>query len=329
MGKRNSTAAGTAGGAAAKKAKTADANPPAVGNWVQTKIGDKELASAKKVDLLKNNPAEVLAAGPEIIPQPPTGFRVIFLAFLLRGFSLPPHPFLHGLLFAYGIQLHDLNPNTILHIACFITLCECFLGIEPHWALWRRIFIIRRPPHYQTGGFSCQVRQDVDYFNLQAPENNPGWRTKWFYARDKTSAGQNFGLEEFRPTTVIRPRASWAHELSEEEMKIMQPMMEKIQQLWATPKKELSGIQLIRTFIKRRIQPLAARAHCMWDYSDRRDPTRISSNELKEAEIDDGVRAVTNLKKKSTVPKIFGGVAFSKSLPRTEVYFPCLSTECL
>jgi hypothetical protein len=67
----------------------------------------------------------------------------------------------------------------------------------------------------------------------------------------------------------------------------------------------------------------------MWDYTDRQDPTRVSSDELKEAEIDDGVRAVTNLKKKSTVPKIFGAVAFSKSHPRTEVRFLCLSTECL
>jgi hypothetical protein len=67
MGKRNSTTAGAAGGAAAKKAKTADADLPAVGNWVQTKIGDRELASAEKVGLL-NDPAEVLAAGPEIIP---------------------------------------------------------------------------------------------------------------------------------------------------------------------------------------------------------------------------------------------------------------------
>jgi hypothetical protein len=138
MGKRRSTAAG----AAAKKIKTADADPPTVGNWVQTKIGDRELASTEKVGPLKNDPAEVLAAGPEIVPRPPLGFWVLFLAFLLRGLSLPLHPFLRGLLFAYGIQLHDLNPNTILHIACFITLCECFLGIEPHWALWRRIFII-------------------------------------------------------------------------------------------------------------------------------------------------------------------------------------------
>jgi hypothetical protein len=96
--------------------------------------------------------------------------------------------------------------------------------------------------------------------------------------------------------------------------------MEKIQQLRATPKKELSGIQLIRTFIERRVQPLAARAHCMWDYTDCRDPTRISSDELKEAEIDDSVRAITNIKKKAFVSKIFGAVAFSKTFPRTEVH---------
>jgi hypothetical protein len=166
MGKRSSTAVDAATGAAMKKAKTADADAPAMGNWVQTKFLEKELQSAEKIGILTNDRAEVLIAGPEIIPRPPAGFRVHFFAFLLRGFSFPPHPSLCGLLFAYGIQLHDLNPNTILHIVCFITLYECFLGIEPHWALWRRIFVIRRPLDYQTGGFSCQVHPDVKYFNL-------------------------------------------------------------------------------------------------------------------------------------------------------------------
>jgi hypothetical protein len=204
MGKRNSSATGAAAGAATKKAKTADVDGSVVGRWIQTKVGDKELSQAEKMGLLKNTPAESLAAGPEIIPRPPPGFWVIFIAFLLRGLSLPPHPFLRGLLFAYGIQLHDLNPNTILHIACFITLCECFLGIEPHWTLWRRIFVIRRPFQFQTGGFSCQVRPDVSYFSLQMPKNNPGWRTKWFYAKDKSSDGKTFGLEEFQTTSVLR-----------------------------------------------------------------------------------------------------------------------------
>jgi hypothetical protein len=57
----------------------------------------------------------------------------------------------------------------------------------------------------------------------------------------------------------------------------------------------------------------------MWEYTDRRDPTRMTSNELKEIEIDDGVRAVTKIKKKAVVQKNFGVVAFSKSFPRTEV----------
>jgi hypothetical protein len=74
MGKRGSTAAGDTAGAAAKKAKTVDTDTSVVSNWVQTKIGDKELSNAEKVGLLKNDPAESLAAGPEIIPRPPPGF---------------------------------------------------------------------------------------------------------------------------------------------------------------------------------------------------------------------------------------------------------------
>jgi hypothetical protein len=33
------------------------------------------------------------------------------------------------------------------------------------------------------------------------------------------------------------------------------------------------------------------------------------------------MHAVTNIKKKSTMPKAFGAVAFSKAFPRTEVRF--------
>jgi hypothetical protein len=68
MGKRSSTAAGAAASAPTKKAKTVDADAPAVGNWVQTKFLEKELQSAEKIGILKNDPAEILIAGPEIVP---------------------------------------------------------------------------------------------------------------------------------------------------------------------------------------------------------------------------------------------------------------------
>jgi hypothetical protein len=60
-----------------------DTDTSTIGNWVQTKIGDKELSNTKKIGILKNDPAESLIAGPKIIPRPPPGFRVIFLAFML------------------------------------------------------------------------------------------------------------------------------------------------------------------------------------------------------------------------------------------------------
>jgi hypothetical protein len=83
MGKRGSIAASAATGAAAKKDKIADTDTSVNGNWVQTKIGDKELSNTEKIGILENDPAESLIAGPEIIPRPPPGFRVIFLAFML------------------------------------------------------------------------------------------------------------------------------------------------------------------------------------------------------------------------------------------------------
>jgi hypothetical protein len=56
-------------------------------------------------------------------------------------------------------------------------------------------------------------------------------------------------LRARRVSAYHHPLASgiMGDDLSEEEMKITQPLMEKIQKLWATPKKELSGLQLIRT----------------------------------------------------------------------------------
>jgi hypothetical protein len=45
------------------------------------------------------------------------------------------------------------------------------------------------PSKLSTGGFNCMVRPEVEYFKLRMPENNPGWRTRWFYAKDQPAAG--------------------------------------------------------------------------------------------------------------------------------------------
>jgi hypothetical protein len=110
-----------------------------VTNWVRSTITKKEVEKARADGLIAAQDS-IQFPSTERIPKPPSGYRVMFLAFLLHGFSLPAHEFLRGLLFVYGVQLHQLTPNSLLHIACFVTLCESFLGIEPHFLLWRSIF---------------------------------------------------------------------------------------------------------------------------------------------------------------------------------------------
>ena len=50
---------------------------------------------------------------------------------------------------------HHLTPASILHIVGFVALCELFLGVEAHFALWKRLFCLVPRSHegsiYQVG----------------------------------------------------------------------------------------------------------------------------------------------------------------------------------
>jgi hypothetical protein len=68
-------------------------------------------------------------------PPPPASYIVSFTHFHEQGFRTPASNFFRGLLHYYGIELQNLNPNLILQITVFITLCEGYLGIKPNFTL--------------------------------------------------------------------------------------------------------------------------------------------------------------------------------------------------
>ena len=73
---------------------------------------------------------------------PPKEYVMSFAHLYERGFAIPAHQFLRGLLDYYQVELQHLNPNGIQHIAAFVALCEGFLGISPHFDLWRHFFAV-------------------------------------------------------------------------------------------------------------------------------------------------------------------------------------------
>ena len=120
--------------------------------------------------------------GSETTPAPAGDERVAFVDHIHRGLSFPLHPFFAAVLCAYGIQLHDLPPNSVQHIACFIVLCECYFGIRPHWALFKRIFRVKAQPGkdnpHQVGGCNLQVNPKTPYVSMGCVDSALGWRTR-------------------------------------------------------------------------------------------------------------------------------------------------------
>ena len=79
----------------------------------------------------------------EVSPHPHPDEVVTFRIFYSRGLGQLAHSFLLGLLEEWKIGLHHLNPTGILRITGFGTVCEAFLGIDPHVDLFWEMFVSR------------------------------------------------------------------------------------------------------------------------------------------------------------------------------------------
>jgi hypothetical protein len=230
--------------------------------WERSKISQQDINMLKKLGISGKQDA-LRFPKEESYPAPPMQYRVSFVDHLIRGLSTPIHDFLRGLLFMYGLQLHHLTPNSILHISIFITLCEAFLGIQPNWSLWKRIFFCRRngSPNvaYNIGGIVICVRPDVEYFDVKFPDSVQGWRKKWLYIHEENHGSVEDNIPPFDGAEKIYRRRSWDAEATDEEKTATEALMTRIHDLQNTRGKELSGIQITAYFLRIRVQPLQAR----------------------------------------------------------------------
>ncbi|KAK1665041.1 hypothetical protein QYE76_053200 [Lolium multiflorum] len=290
--------------------------------WERSKITNQDLNLLKKLGISKK-PKAVCFPSEESYPTPPMGYRVSFVDHLIRGLSAPIHPFLRGLLYVYGLQLHHLTPNSILHISIFITLCEAFLGVQPNWALWKRIFFCRRNGSanvaYNIGGVVISVRSSVNYFDVKLPDSVQGWRKKWLYIREENHGCAEDNIPPFDGAEKILRRRSWDAEATEEERTSTEALMTRIHELQNTRGKELSGIQITAYFLRTRVQPLQARKNPFWNYAGDEDTDRLSTN-LEVKDLDRLIRKISSLKKKDSIPSTYRVTPYSaaNALPKED-----------
>jgi hypothetical protein len=225
--------------------------------WVPSKFEECDLNKAKREGFLAGA-APIVFPGTERIPKPPSGYQVMILAFLLHGLSLPAHKFLRGLLFVYGVRLHQPTPNSILHIVYFVTLRESFLGIDPHWILWKFLFrlcpSVSLAKNPELSGAVISVRAESHYLEFNMAVSVQGWRKKWFYIKDqKTASSDNFSIAPFDANKSLTKLTSWDSPPTETEFENIKPLLTRIQSVKSATGGRLTGTQLMAFFLQRRI----------------------------------------------------------------------------
>jgi hypothetical protein len=117
--------------------------------------------------------------------DPRPGEIVMFEDFYWPRFGNPCHTFLRKLCDYYKVSICNLHPNSILAVSIFITLCESYLGIQPHFNLWRHFFCLKK----KEGAGGSKIARGVylnlhdgmqaEYLNVPLSSSTRDWYKKW------------------------------------------------------------------------------------------------------------------------------------------------------
>ena len=219
-------------------------------------------------------------------PSPPPGYVVSFVSFHERGFGVPTGRFMRAILFHYGVELHNLSPNSISQAAIFVALCEGYLGIAPHWDLWTYFFLAepfalstgerRIRAAVRAGGCILLLRQSraLQYIPAILASSNKGWQRRWFYLRNDGEL-----LPPFSQRVVTAATDAWRHGTPHERQKNLEPLLQALKEL---REGGLTAAGVVAAIHHRRVLPLMEQRLPLWEMTPEADleGLRMSSDPL-------------------------------------------------
>jgi hypothetical protein len=178
-----------AGSAAGTSPPVSSPRPDPNREWKKSKAKTEDLLSLLNSGFIQEKEVDMWrATAGDPYPMEKNSDEIpMFTRFAERGLSLPASDFFKKLLGYYGIEYLNLNPNGIFHTLVFVHFCEAFLGIKPHWILFRKFFRVKPQPSASStrvvGGAGIQMREDAteQYLSYKLIDSNQDWKEKWFY----------------------------------------------------------------------------------------------------------------------------------------------------
>jgi hypothetical protein len=157
-------------------------------------------------------------------PTLPPGYVLSFVSFHERGFGVPASRFMRALLHYYGVELHNLNPNSIAQATIFAAVLRGFFGdwpplgsVDP--SLHRGAFCLddgEKKVHMAVRADGCilQLRQAraQKYIPAILGSSNKGWQRWWFYLRNDDGR-----LLSFSQRVVTATGSNWRYGAAREK----------------------------------------------------------------------------------------------------------------
>ena len=291
------------------------------GLWIPSTVADEELRTAEEEGLIYTGSWRSAAGHPT--PAPIAGEHVHFLSHILRGISLPPSDFLLRVLEFYGVQLHNLPPNSILELSAFVALCEGYLGVRPSLTLFRYYFGIRKNSisagvPYTTGTLSLSLRRGRVYPKICASESVKQWAGSFFYHKEIRTPNQKTTFPAFANGHAPH-RPSW-DAIAPEPTEFIIFAKRRIEYLMHNHGPR--GTDLVHCWLENRIQPLQHRDKLMCELTaEMGDHIRISDQKLSSKEYNSRMQSFVKIRVERKVPEMVMPM-YTAENPAPKVIFP-------
>ncbi|KAM0877096.1 hypothetical protein ACQ4PT_035743 [Festuca glaucescens] len=189
--------------------------------------------------------------GDEIAPVVDPGERIVFVAHFDRGFGLLASTFFRAFLEFFGLQPHHLPANAYAQTTDG-ELRAC-------------------------GAASLYPRRDVSFPKIPTVDSVKKWQTTFFSLKNENPAKDLLNLPEFSPAPPAKTNWGYCPKPADPAAEVN--MLLEFLGTCIT-RDRLTGVDLLCTFISRRVLPLQRRAHKICYMSGWLDPTRTSKVQL-------------------------------------------------
>ncbi|KAK1630098.1 hypothetical protein QYE76_004413 [Lolium multiflorum] len=249
------------------------------------------------------------------IPKPGAGEVVMTKAWVERELSLPCSEFFLSILNTYGLQPHNICPNSYLLLSNFATLCEGHLGIRPDVRLWQFFFRVKKETEDKAmlncGSMTFMLRPGRMYPPHDSHESVRYWNAGWFYEKNASVPEIHDGLPKFvnEPPEEL---ASWSFVPSLAQTPILEKAARRISWLVHDG---LTGAQLTLSWFTRRIQPLRYNARLICACTGADDQLRATRHDLPADSLKRRIKTLVKIGRGQPVPELIKDIHTNNQCP--------------